>query len=106
MLARGEVTTTDFEAQADPDGVVWLSGELDMLEADALVHIGTAARAGGRVTLDLSGLSFIDSSGIRAILRLAEEAEQVLLRDPLPAVRKVLDLSGIVGRRGITLVTG
>jgi anti-anti-sigma factor len=105
MLVRGEIAT-DFDAQPDVDGVVWLSGELDILSAEALVDIGTAAGIDGRVTLDLSQLSFIDSSGIRAILRLADEADEVALRDPLPGVRKVLDISGIVGRRGIMLVTG
>ena len=105
MLIRGGTATTDFEARADADSVVWLSGELDMLKADAVVDVAAAAARERQVTLDLSRLSFIDSSGIRAILRVADETDEVVLRGPTPAVRKVLDLSGIVGRRGIRLST-
>ena len=100
------IAMEDFEARGDDEGVVWVSGELDMPNADSVVDVGTAAASlDGRITLDLSRLSFIDSSGIRAILRLADEAEEVVLRDPAPGVRKVLDLSGIVDRRGIRLAT-
>jgi anti-anti-sigma factor len=56
------------------------------------------------LTLDLIELMFIDSSGIRAILALAECAKgSLVLRHPSDAVRKIIDLTGIVGRNGIVL---
>jgi len=40
--------------------------------------------------------TFLDSVGIRAILRLAKvRTEGVVLRNPQPNVRKVLDIAGI-----------
>jgi anti-sigma B factor antagonist len=49
--------------------------------------------------LDLSGLSFIDSAGLAALLSAAKGTGrgggQLLLSGPAPAVRKVMALTGI-----------
>ncbi|HYG71929.1 MAG TPA: STAS domain-containing protein [Actinomycetota bacterium] len=57
----------------------------------------------GDVIVDLSRLEFLDSSGIRAILAIGTSDRRVVLRRPAPRVRKVLDLTGIIGREGIPL---
>jgi anti-sigma B factor antagonist len=100
------VSDITFETHQDEDGVLWLSGELDMSSVDAFLARSTPAlaRVGGPV-LDLSNLSFMDSTGIRAILTLADrcDPQALVLRRPTSSVRKLLDVTGIVGRRGITL---
>jgi len=47
-----------------------LSGELDLASAPTLLEaVSIAARAPDALTIDLSRLSFIDSSGVHALLR-------------------------------------
>ena len=94
-----------LDIRLDDDGVIRLSGELDMYTAESLIRCGIAGlEASDSLTIDLSNLSFMDSTGIRAILALAERAGgSVLLRHPTANVRKVIDLTGIVGRDGIAL---
>jgi len=57
--------------------------------------------------IDLSRLRFMDSTGVNAIVRLAEGrgGHGVVLRDPRRNVAKLLDLVGIGGRAGIRVVT-
>jgi anti-sigma B factor antagonist len=52
--------------------IVRLSGELDMANADQLAGALEAASA-PRVVLDLEGLAYLDSAGIRAIDRAYRE---------------------------------
>lgn len=86
-----------FEMRPDPDGVVWLSGEVDMANADSFLEQTMGSLDGQQAAvLDISALTFLDSSGIRALLRLAKvRTEGVVLRNPQPNVRKVLDVAGI-----------
>lgn len=79
-----------------------LVGELDVAAAEQLTKaIDLLGEGGDPVTLDLSGLDFMDSTGLRAILTLAANLEGqavVMLHNPTEQVREVLDVSGIVDR--------
>jgi anti-sigma B factor antagonist len=79
--------------------IVELQGELDMMSAvglaDALVEI-----AGSTVVVDLSGLTFMDSSGISAVVVarnriLADGRGRLVLTRPGAIVRKVLEIVGL-----------
>jgi anti-sigma B factor antagonist len=79
--------------------VVALHGELDIASAgglaDALVEV-----AGSTVVVDLSGLTFINSSGISALEvarnRILEKGlGQLVLTRPGEMVRKVLEIVGL-----------
>jgi anti-sigma B factor antagonist len=76
-------------------GVFRLEGELDVLSAEDL-DASLAARLNGQVDVvfDLSNLSFIDSAGIRALIRVARQVapRQTILRDPQPHVVRVLEI--------------
>jgi anti-sigma B factor antagonist len=94
----------DLEVHTDPDGSLRLSGEFDMSSVDTFrLAAETLVDPDREIALDLTELTFIDSSGIRAILTMAQEigAKGVVLRNPQPNVRRVLDLIGIEGRSGI-----
>jgi anti-anti-sigma factor len=74
-----------------------LAGELDVVTvprlAEALFEAST-----GELGLDLSRLTFLDSSGLHAILALARSRDgsgSVVLLDPSPAVMRVLEIVGI-----------
>lgn len=95
---------SDLEVQADPDGTLRLSGEFDMSSVETFrLAVETSADPEREIVLDLTDLTFLDSSGIRAILTMAQEigTNGVLLRNLKPNVRRVIELIGIEGRSGI-----
>jgi anti-anti-sigma factor len=76
-----------------------LSGEIDMASAPALEEALLVALADGRpVTIDMRDVTFIDSSGLKVIVATAAEStghEPLTVKDPSPAVRRVLELFGM-----------
>jgi len=78
-----------------------LSGELDLATAPWLRdHLaGIAANGAECVVVDVSGLSFIDSTGLSVLVdgwkRLRERGGDLVLESPSPAVAKVLDIAGL-----------
>ncbi len=68
----------DVRRSVDPDGYarVSLVGELDHASSGVLVNcLDELKSAGESVRLDLSGLEFIDSGGVRTILRSVRDAD-------------------------------
>jgi anti-anti-sigma factor len=92
-----------LEIRSDEAGVIWLSGELDLSEATVFPNDAAARLNGqGDVVLECSELTFLDSSGIRAIFQLASKAERgVILRNPTEIVRRVLTIAGVNGQMGV-----
>ncbi|MBM9623901.1 STAS domain-containing protein [Streptomyces zhihengii] len=79
--------------------VLHVTGELDMSTAPSLYRRGTAALSSPDVALilDLSQLSFCDSSGFNTLLRLrrrAQEARGLALVAPPEQVLRLLALCG------------
>lgn len=78
-----------------------LSGELDMVTAPVLAERLGGLCDGGtrRLTLDLARLSFIDSSGLSALVttlkRCRAAGGEVVLRSPTAATAKVLEICGL-----------
>ena len=86
-------------------GVVrmYVAGELDMATADDLRHaLHQAITQPGTTTIliDVDQVSFCDSSGIEVLDRAYGEASDAViclrLVNPQPAVRRVLDLTGLL----------
>jgi anti-anti-sigma regulatory factor len=105
--------------------VIALDGELDGSNFERVIDAGRAARDGGarRLVLDLSGLTYMGSSGLVAIHSIAllmagreptspddgwqaihevnltvDEGEPAVhLAGPQPSVRRVLERSGMLG---------
>jgi anti-sigma B factor antagonist len=84
-----------------------LEGELDMATADDLSQIlreASTEHEGGPIVLDFSGVSFMDSSGLRALLEAAGllngNGSMVILNPPAQ-VRRVLDISIPGGTPGL-----
>lgn len=81
--------------------VVRLSGELDAHTSGQLRSLlNELLLAGqGNLVLDLSGLSFLDSAGLAALLSAAKGTRRgggrLLLSGPAPGVRRVMALTGI-----------
>ena len=93
----------NFEIEVSPARagvVVAVAGEIDVATAPAFEAALREQLAAGPVRLDLRGLSFMDSTGIRlldAILRERAAQGWTLLIEPTlqPAVRQVIALTGM-----------
>lgn len=91
------------------DRIVVLSGELDIASAPALEEVVAAGSADGLgVVLDLRGLAFMDSTGLRSILMAAKAADErgtsfSLVQGP-PAVHRVFEITQTADR--LTWVVG
>jgi anti-sigma B factor antagonist len=88
------------EDASDGDHVVHVDGELDIASAPDLEAVLLRRRpARQRVILDLRSLRFIDSTGLRALLRgqvaAKEGGWQLFLRDIPPNVRRLFSISGV-----------
>ena len=83
--------------------VVAVTGELDMSTAPELSRSLTDVldQHPRRLTLELGGLDFIDSTGltllVRTSKRLKEHEGSLHLAHPTPPVRKVLEIVGLDG---------
>lgn len=89
-----------IESKTEPDGIVLaLQGELDLTSAPIFEREVKAAESvnPGRLVLDLSGLEFMDSTGLRALLlareRAASNVHQLVLRRGPRQVQRVLELT-------------
>jgi anti-anti-sigma factor len=74
------------------------SGELDLSTSPEL--IGAFGKADGqrRLVCDLSAVTFIDSSGIRALIELGQrEPERFALAGASEPVERLLELTGVAG---------
>jgi anti-anti-sigma factor len=96
-----DLLTIDVDEQGDRL-VLTLRGELDPHTAPQLRSRIDEALANGKVdlVLDLAGVTFIDSSGLRVVLRAHSEAGErngrLVLRSPSATARRLLDITGLV----------
>ncbi len=87
-------------ARSAAEVVVAPSGELDLASVDELTREVHELWSDGarRVLVDLEPLEFIDSSGLRALLSLREDAvrdgHDLALRPGPPVVQRIFDLTG------------
>ena len=92
-----QVLVSSVESQYE----IRLLGELDMSTAPRLRDELARLSSGGAgvVTVDLSDLAFIDSTGlsvlITALKRLRSQGGDLALRSPTPGTRKVLEITGM-----------
>jgi anti-anti-sigma factor len=79
-----------------------VDGDLDLATAPELASLGLALIAGGAsdVIVDAQRLTFCDSSGLSALVRIANAFEagagRLAIAGPTPMVRRVLEMSGLV----------
>ena len=75
-----------------------LYGELDIATAPTLERVLTElADLEGELTIDVSAVRFIDSTGLRAILACAAK-RRLTLSSPSPPVRRMLQVTGLLER--------
>ena len=84
--------------QADRGTRVVLAGDLDLPAGDALeALVSPMVERGAHVEIAMRDVSFVDSSGLGALLVLSQLAEDagaaLVLKEPSPAVISALDLT-------------
>jgi anti-anti-sigma factor len=100
--------TEDSRARLEVSGepgrlVVTLAGELDLASLQALTAplellLGAEPQP---VVLDMGGLSFLDSSGVAVLVRIANHFGQVRTRATTTPVRRVIEVLGLAERLGM-----
>ena len=89
-----------WEARVIDDlSVVVVAGDIDLATSDQMVAtVADHLVSGGRMVLDISGVTFLDSCGLRGLLEISRNAEAAesafALRAPSDIVLRVLELSG------------
>jgi anti-sigma B factor antagonist len=88
----------------DVDGALVLAGEIDSYTAPDL-----ADRLGADPPIevvDVAGVTFIDSSGLRVLVEAhqarAASGSRLVLRSPSAAVQRLLEISGLAGHLDVT----
>jgi anti-anti-sigma factor len=83
------------------DGIVLvMSGEIDLATASTVEHeLLRAEQSHDLVALDLSNLSFMDSTGLHVIVvadrRMRERGGRLLIVQGPPQIRRVFELTGV-----------
>ncbi len=96
---------TDFEITEVSPSRYRLRGELDMASAGTLRDaVQRIVDDRGNLTLDLQDVSFIDSSGLRALVQLSQQMNgsgPLVLSNVPASVRRLLDIVGLETLPGI-----
>ncbi len=99
---RQTLSTCTVDVEVTPNNViVSVAGELDMADADQVGRVLVEAVEAGKpiVRLELAGLTFADSSAIKAILLGAQAADKrgvvYELLNPHDRVRRLLEVTGL-----------
>ena len=93
----------DFEVivlSADGEAIVCLVGAIDLSVRDQLdTTLTQASDTTERLVVDLSRTTFIDSTGLKALVdvwrRRADARLELVLRDPAPVVTRTLEIAGL-----------
>jgi anti-sigma B factor antagonist len=78
-----------------------LSGEIDAHTAPLLAS-AMEELPPGDVTVDVAGVSFMDSSGLRVIIDAASRARDgggdLIIANPTPGISRLVEISGLSGQ--------
>ncbi|MEO8267569.1 MAG: STAS domain-containing protein [Ilumatobacteraceae bacterium] len=78
-----------------------VSGEIDAHTAPTLAA-AMAELPAGVVTIDMAGVSFMDSSGLRVLIEAATRARDgggdLVIANPTPGITRLVEISGLGGQ--------
>src|SRR5688572_22202766 len=85
-----------FEVRVE-GGEVYLSGDVDMMAIEELHRaLDQAARQDGSgLTIDLSDVTFLDSSGLRELTIALRYGSAIKVRGVSPIARRVFEVTGL-----------
>jgi anti-sigma B factor antagonist len=94
------MSTEDAFTVTVTDDVIWLKGDLDAHTAPRLDEVVLEAVENGadRIVLHMGGVHFVDSSGLRSLIRARTEGDAervVVIREPSTATLRLLEITGM-----------
>jgi anti-sigma B factor antagonist len=94
---RPPSVTIDEVSEGPGTVIVGIEGELDLASVPAIeLELEPMVSSGSdRVTFDLSRVTFMDSSGIAMLLRIAERVPSIEVREPSAAVQLIIQATGL-----------
>jgi anti-anti-sigma factor len=92
-MANNDVITIETTGP----GSLRVIGEIDLETVEEFVRVvrDSALVTNGSVTIDLSGVRFFDSSGIKALLNLRDAGVEICLAEVPRVVQRVLEITGL-----------
>ena len=101
----------EIERQDEPEGPrIVVRGEVDMTTGDELEDaiLAAEAEAAGRLTLDLSGVEFFDSTGLQLLLdadvRAKEAGRRLVVVPGEGECARVLELAQVADRLDVAVI--
>lgn len=99
-MSNDETFHVEMDSHQDDTLTVTLAGELDVNDADWVeATLAAAAAHHSRLTIDLSGLDFVDSTGLRSLVALKQRATiltiDIRFVNPTSAVSRVISAAGL-----------
>jgi len=99
-MGDDETFHVEMDSHSDDSLTVSLQGELDIDDAAWVeATLAAAAEHHGKLSVDLSGLEFIDSAGLRSLITLKQRATilniDVGFENFSPAVSRALNAAGL-----------
>jgi len=91
--------TVEIDELEDDQVLIRVKGELDMAAAPELTGAIVGAVGGSRITLDLTGVTFLDSSAIGALVasgrEVADGGRRLQIGPRSDIVTRVLEITGL-----------
>jgi anti-sigma B factor antagonist len=103
-LTGSRVRVTESSGNNNGQIVLSVVGELDLSsEAEVRTVADRAVQHGATAfVFDLSGITFMDSSGLALLLTVAGQVDSIEVRKPSATVRRVIELSGLASTLRMT----
>jgi anti-sigma B factor antagonist len=100
MIGRTAMSSDEVHAHTrtgvEGARIVEILGQVDLATAPAFQHaLDTAAADRSQLTVDLTGLDFLDSAGIKVLFGLATRLDLHLVVDCSSVIAGMLDVSGL-----------
>jgi anti-sigma B factor antagonist len=88
----------DFGITSQGPPTFFLQGELDMATVPLLeIAIADAVARGGPITIDVSHMTFIDSTGLKSILKAVKALPSgcIILHGVHDGIQRILEITGV-----------
>ena len=103
---ESESLTLTVTPLAPPQHGLRLIGELDMATVNQFKAALETVSQNGPVTVDLSGSTFIDSTGLHAMMGFARSQNgsgPLILARPSATAKRALEIAGLEGHPGVEI---